>query len=53
MGGFFAPELRFAGFDHLVVKGKADGPVYLWIHDGEIEIRDASDVWGEDVFDTQ
>jgi aldehyde:ferredoxin oxidoreductase len=53
MGGFFAPELRFAGFDHLVIKGKADGPVYLWIHDGEIEIRDASHLWGEDVFTTQ
>ncbi|MCK4692379.1 MAG: hypothetical protein KAT23_02030, partial [Anaerolineales bacterium] len=53
MGGFFAPELRFAGFDHLVIKGKADGPVYLWIHDGEIEIRDASDIWGENIFDTQ
>jgi aldehyde:ferredoxin oxidoreductase len=53
MGGFFAPELRFAGFDHLVIKGKAESPVYLWIHDGEIEIRDASDVWGENVFDTQ
>ncbi len=53
MGGFFAPELRWAGFDHLVVKGKADGPVYLWIHDGEIEIRDASHLWGEDVPTTQ
>ena len=53
MGGFFAPELRFAGFDHLVIKGKANGPVYLWIHDGEIEIRDASDIWGEDVLTTQ
>jgi aldehyde:ferredoxin oxidoreductase len=45
--------LRWAGFDHLVVKGKADGPVYLWIHDGEIEIRDASNLWGEDVPTTQ
>ena len=53
MGGFFAPELRFAGFDHLVIKGRADGPVYLWIHDGEIEICDASDIWGENIFDTQ
>jgi aldehyde:ferredoxin oxidoreductase len=53
MGGFFAPELRFAGFDHLVIKGKAEKPVYLWIHDGEIEIRDGSNLWGEDVFDTQ
>jgi len=53
MGGFFAPELRFAGFDHLVIKGKADGPVYLWINDGEIEIRDASIIWGENTLDTQ
>ena len=53
MGGFFAPELRFAGFDHLVITGKADSPVYLWIHDGEIEIRDGSGLWGESVFDTQ
>jgi len=53
MGGFFAPELRWAGFDHLVIKGKAKKPVYLWINDGEIEIRDASNVWGQGVFDTQ
>jgi aldehyde:ferredoxin oxidoreductase len=53
MGGFFAPELAFAGFHHLVIKGKADKPVYLWVHNGEIEIRDASHLWGEDTFETQ
>ncbi|NIS78914.1 MAG: aldehyde ferredoxin oxidoreductase [Anaerolineales bacterium] len=53
MGGFFAPELRWAGFDHLVIKGKADEPVYLWIHDGEIEIRAATNVWGKDIPTTQ
>ncbi len=53
MGGFFAPELRFAGFDHLVIKGKAKKPSYLWIHNGEIEIRDASKIWGKGVRDTQ
>ncbi len=53
MGGFFGPELRMAGFDHLVITGKADGPVYLWIHDGEIEIRDASHLWGRDAHQTQ
>jgi aldehyde:ferredoxin oxidoreductase len=53
MGGFFAPELRWAGFDHLVIRGKANGPVYLWIHDGEIDIRDASHLWGEDIPTTQ
>ena len=53
MGGFFAPELRWAGFDHLVIKGKAEKPVYLWIHNGEIEIRDAADLWGLNVHETQ
>lgn len=52
-GGYFAPELRFAGFDHLVVKGKSDKPVYLYAHDGEIEIRDASHIWGQDVMTAQ
>ncbi len=53
MGGFFGPELRFAGFDHLVIKGKAKNPVYLWIHNGEIEIRDASHLWGKITHETQ
>ncbi len=53
IGGFFAPEMRMAGFDHLVIKGKAEKPVYLLIHDGEIEIVDASHLWGKDTFETQ
>ena len=53
MGGFFAAELRFAGFDHLAIRGIAEKPVYLWIHDGEIEIKDASHLWGKDTFETQ
>jgi len=53
MGGFFAPELRWAGFDHLVIKGKAEKPVYLCIHDGQIEIRDAANLWGLNVHQTQ
>ncbi len=53
MGGFFAPEMRWAGFDHLVIKGKAEKPTYLWIHNGEIEIRDASNIWGRTVGETQ
>ena len=53
MGGFFAPELAWAGFHHLVIKGKADKPVYIWINNGAIEIRDASNLWGETVTDTQ
>lgn len=53
MGGFFGPELRYAGFDHLVLLGASETPVYLWIHNGEIEIRDAADLWGLDTFETQ
>lgn len=45
-GGYFAPELRFAGIDHVVVKGRSKTPVYLWIHDDHIELRDASHLWG-------
>ena len=53
MGGFFAPELRYAGFDHLIIKGAAKDPVYLWIHNGKIEIRDATHMWGLDTYPTQ
>lgn len=53
MGGFFAPEMRWAGFDHLVIKGKAKKPVYIWVHNGEIEIRDASNVWGKNTHETR
>jgi aldehyde:ferredoxin oxidoreductase len=53
MGGFFAPELAWAGFHHLVIKGKAEHPVYIYIHNGEIEIRDARGIWGQSVTDTQ
>lgn len=53
VGGFFAPEMRMAGFDHLVITGKAEKPSYLWIHDGEIEILDANHLWGKDTFETQ
>ena len=52
-GGFFAPELRWAGFDHLVITGKSPKPVYLWVHNGEIEIRDAKNIWGQYVLDSQ
>ena len=53
MGGFFAPELAWAGFHHLVIKGKAKHPVYLYIHNDEIEIRDARGIWGQTVTDAQ
>jgi aldehyde:ferredoxin oxidoreductase len=55
MGGFFGPELRFAGYDGLAVTGKSKKPVYIFIEDDVVEIRDASKYWGmkTDQFDTQ
>lgn len=51
-GGFFGPELRRAGIDYIAVQGKADRPVYLWLHDGKAEIRDARHLWGRKVNET-
>ena len=53
MGGHFAPEMRWAGIDHFVICGKSNRPVYIYAHDGEIEIRAADKVWGLGVYDTQ
>jgi len=46
-GGFFPAELKFAGFDALIIKGKSAKPVYLWINDGQYELRDAGHLWGK------
>ena len=45
-GGHFGPELKFAGYDHVVIQGRSDQPVYLWIKDEHGELRDASGMWG-------
>lgn len=50
-GGHFGPMLRRAGVDGLIFHGKAPKPVYLYIEDGKIEIKDASKLWGKDVFE--
>jgi len=47
-GGFWGPELKMAGFEAVIVMGRAPAPVYLWIHDGEAEIRPADHLWGRD-----
>jgi len=52
-GGHWAPELKFSGFDHLVIQGKAKKPVYLWIKDGEAKLVDARELWGLDTWQTQ
>ncbi len=46
MGGFFGPELKRAGYDKLVLMGKSPTPVYLWIHDNKVELRDAKHLLG-------
>ncbi len=46
-GGWWAPELRAAGYDGIAVRGRAESPVYLWIKDGQVEFRDASAYWGK------
>lgn len=50
---YFGPYMRAAGYDGLIVTGKAERPVYLWIHDGKIEIRDARKFWGQDSHDSE
>jgi len=52
-GGYFGPELKFAGYDNIVITGRADKPVYLWIYNDEVEIKDASHLWGKDTYETQ
>ena len=53
VGGFFSAELKFSGFDHLVITGKSEMPVYLFLHQGRGELRDASFLWGKTVSETE
>ncbi|MCB9103531.1 MAG: aldehyde ferredoxin oxidoreductase family protein [Anaerolineales bacterium] len=46
-GGFFPAEMKFAGFDAFIIKGRSPQPVYLWVNDGQYELRDASHLWGK------
>ncbi len=52
-GGFFGPELRFAGYDGLIIRGRAEKPVYLSILDGHAQLHDATHLWGLDSYETQ
>jgi aldehyde:ferredoxin oxidoreductase len=51
-GGHFPAELKFAGYDAIVIEGRSEKPVYLWINDDSVEIRGASDLWGKDIYET-
>ncbi|MCU0615417.1 MAG: hypothetical protein MUD09_10140 [Desulfobacterales bacterium] len=52
-GAYWGPELKFAGYDHVMIHGKAAKPCYIWIKDDKVEIRDAEHIWGKDTFETQ
>jgi aldehyde:ferredoxin oxidoreductase len=52
MGGHWGAELKYAGYDGVVVQGKSDDPVYVWIDDGQVEIRDAGHLWGRGTYGT-
>jgi len=52
-GGYFPKEMKSTGFDAIIIEGKAEKPVYLWIHDGTVEIKDATHLWGKVTSKTQ
>jgi aldehyde:ferredoxin oxidoreductase len=52
-GGYFGPHLKFAGYDAVFFTGISEKPVYLFIHNGQAELRDAAHVWGRDTFETE
>lgn len=51
-GGHFGPELKFAGYDNVVIQGRSDEPCYLWINDSTVEIRKAGHLWGRTTWET-
>jgi putrescine aminotransferase len=53
IGGAFGPELKFAGFDGIVISGKADRPVWLRIEDDEVSLEEAHSLWGTGIFETE
>lgn len=52
-GGWWGPELKLAGFDAILITGKSSKPVYLWIHDGDVAIKDAASIWGKSTGEAQ
>ncbi len=52
-GGFFGLELKRAGYDLVIIRGRAPEPAYLWIKDGEVSIRDAQHLWGKDTYELE
>ena len=52
-GGYWGPELKFAGYDMVSLEGRSPKPVYLWIYNDHVEIRDASHLWGKNTEETE
>ena len=52
VGGHFQAELKHAGYDAIIIEGQSEKPVYLWINNGNAELRDASHLWGKEVLET-
>ena len=53
VGGYWGVELKRAGYDAIIIEGKAPQPVYLWIKDGEVEIKDARNLWGKPTWEAR
>ncbi len=53
IGGWFGPELKYAGFDAVIIYGKSPSPCYLWINDGKAQIKSAASLWGRGTYSTQ
>ena len=53
VGGSWGAELKYAGFDNIIIRGKAERPVYLFVTDGRAEIRDAASLWGKTTYETE
>jgi aldehyde:ferredoxin oxidoreductase len=51
-GGDFGAWIKFAGYDFILIEGKADKPVYLYIKDGKAELKDAAKFWGKNTYET-
>lgn len=51
-GGWWGPRLKLAGFEGIIIRGKSDSPIYLWINDDQIEVKNAKYLWGKDTWET-
>ncbi len=52
-GGHFGAEVKFAGYDHIIVQGRSRKPVYIWVNDDDVVIKDADHLWGKSVWEAE